>query len=506
MSFDVNDFVPSTLANVQGKRVHGFGGTTTQITKTGTISWWIEDDEGVPRNITIPNSYLVPNGTTRLLSPQHWAQQQDSKKPEHRDIQCITTAECIKLYWHNHKYTRTIPLDSSGTNVATIWTLSGYSEALSTIAKASINLPKAMCFTSEIIDIVSPEPYPVHTTDEGLPQEMPDNPNNIVLRNVEENIDGEVINPSTILLEMEEYDTPELTTTQYTATNQVDSTEEKNQVLLLQWHNRLGHISMKRIQRMASLGLIPTQLAKCKVPLCQACIYGMMTKRAWRTKGETSSIRKMGLSPGKHVSVDQIESPTPGLIGQIKGIPTKARYRVATIFVDSYSGISFVYLQQTTNATETLEAKHQFENYARSFGVNIVHYHADNGRFIETVWREDIRLKGQSISYSGVGAHHQNGIVEKRIRDLQDLSRTSILYAATRWPNAITTNLWPYALLKSNTVLNCTLPPGANKSPMELFAGVHIVPNLLHEHPFGCPVYVLDGPLQSGIKAKKMGL
>jgi Reverse transcriptase (RNA-dependent DNA polymerase)/GAG-pre-integrase domain len=501
ISFDVNDFVTSTLVDVQGKKVHGFGGTTTQITKMGTISWWVEDDTGLPRNITIPNSYLVPTGTTRLLSPQHWAQQSSSMQLEHQNIQCITTAEAVKIVWHNNLYSRTIPLDKTATNVATIWTVPGYVEAMSTVQKVYSTLPKRMCFESEIIEIVSPEPYPTNTTEEGLPEEIPDSPDNLVLKDTYLDEGEETINPSTVELEISNDNNIKSIINRTEPTE--SSTEEKNQSLLLQWHNRLGHISMRRIQRMASLGMIPTQLARCQVPLCQACIYGMMTKRAWRTKGEVSSIRKGATGPGKHVSVDQIESPTPGLIGQIKGIPTKARYRVATIFVDGFSSLAYIHLQQTTNASETLEAKHQFENYARSFGVNITHYHADNGRFIETVWRDDVRLKGQSISYSGVGAHHQNGIVEKRIRDLQDLSRTSILFAATRWPNAISTNLWPYALLKSNVVLNNTLPPSADKSPIEKFAGVKIVPNLLNEHPFGCPVYVLDGPLQSGNKGRK---
>ena len=35
---------------------------------------------------------------------------------------------------------------------------------------------------------------------------------------------------------------------------------------------------------------------------------------------------------------------------------------------------------------ETLEAKHQFEQYAVSHGVTITHYHADNGRFAEKTW------------------------------------------------------------------------------------------------------------------------
>jgi hypothetical protein len=118
--------------------------------------------------------------------------------------------------------------------------------------------------------------------------------------------------------------------------------------------------------------------------------------------------------PGDCMSVDQLESRTPGLIGQLKGIPTKARYKVATIFVDHISDLTFIHLQQTTNASETVEAKRQFESYLRSHGVTVKHYHADNGRFIETTWVDNVKYRGQDMSYAGVGAHHQNGRAEKQ--------------------------------------------------------------------------------------------
>jgi len=82
---------------------------------------------------------------------------------------------------------------------------------------------------------------------------------------------------------------------------------------------------------------------------------------------------------GHCVAVDQCESPTPGLVAQIKGIPTKKRYTCATVFVDLFSNFSFVHFQYTTNAQETLEAKLAFEYYAKSHGVSIRAYHADNG-------------------------------------------------------------------------------------------------------------------------------
>ena len=61
------------------------------------------------------------------------------------------------------------------------------------------------------------------------------------------------------------------------------------------------------------------------------------------------------------MSIDQLESTTPGLIGQLKGIPTKLRYKVATVFVDHFSRLSFVHLQKTTSADETVLAKEAFE-------------------------------------------------------------------------------------------------------------------------------------------------
>jgi hypothetical protein len=73
-----------------------------------------------------------------------------------------------------------------------------------------------------------------------------------------------------------------------------------------------------------------------------------------------SHIGRHVVCPGKHVSLDQIESPTVGLIGQLKVKPTTARNKFATVFVDTFSSLSFVHLQQTTNAVETLEAKLQF--------------------------------------------------------------------------------------------------------------------------------------------------
>jgi hypothetical protein len=75
----------------------------------------------------------------------------------------------------------------------------------------------------------------------------------------------------------------------------------------------------------------------------------------------------------------------------------------------------------------------------------------------------------------------------------------------TRWPSAITTHLWPYVLQKSIAVINLSIRNEETKTPTELFAGVEISPKLLHQHPFGCPEYVLVRKMQGMFKAPKWG-
>jgi hypothetical protein len=176
---------------------------------------------------------------------------------------------------------------------------------------------------------------------------------------------------------------------------------------------------------------------------------------------------------------------------------TTKRYTTATIFVDHKSRLGFIFLQQTSNAEETLNAKKAFEAYARSHGVNVRHYLANNGRFAENAWLSHIKAAKQTITFCGVGAHFQNGVAEKRIRDLQESARTMMLRANDKWPTAQSTALWPYALRLANKALNCTpCSDNSYRSPIEIFTGSCVRPNLRHLHYHRCPVYVLKAGLQ----------
>ena len=168
--------------------------------------------------------------------------------------------------------------------------------------------------------------------------------------------------------------------------------------------------------------------------------------------------------------------------------------------MDHFSNLGFVYLQKTASAAETIEGKQTFERYAKARGVTISAYHADNGIFKAIDWVKECIKSHQQLTYAGVGAHHQNGRAEKRIRDLQETTRTMLVHAQRRWPNAINVALWPYALRQANLCFNIA-PSLQNKerlSPNQLFESHKVEINPKHWYPFGCPVYVLAEPLQNG--------
>lgn len=133
---------------------------------------------------------------------------------------------------------------------------------------------------------------------------------------------------------------------------------------------------------------------------------------------------------------------------------TRARIWAATVFVDYVTGYIHVGLMTDQSGDQTLQCKHDFEHKCATRGVDVKHYHADNGRFAEKTFLDSIKQCMQRITFCGVGAHHQNGITENTIKQLTLVSRTILLHAQSHWPEYITTMLWPFALKAAQDRLN----------------------------------------------------
>jgi hypothetical protein len=174
------------------------------------------------------------------------------------------------------------------------------------------------------------------------------------------------------------------------------------------------------------------------------CLFGQAHKCPWRSKSKQKHpIRKpTDDAPGKHALLDQMVSAQAGLIPQMSGILTNLRIMGATVFVDHYSNHVYVYLMKDLTLSETLMAKHAYYCVLASLGVDSKAYHADNGCFADKGFWDDCVSNNQTITFCRVGSHHQNGIAERKIKDITLGARTLLLHAKRMFPEYISTILW----------------------------------------------------------------
>jgi transposase InsO family protein len=83
--------------------------------------------------------------------------------------------------------------------------------------------------------------------------------------------------------------------------------------------------------------------------------------------------------------------------------------------------------QISLRASDTLRGKQQFEQFAAEFDISIKKFHSDNGVFCSDEFMANIHSNGQKISFSGVGAHHQNGVAERAIRTVWHVRCPAVL-------------------------------------------------------------------------------
>ena len=84
--------------------------------------------------------------------------------------------------------------------------------------------------------------------------------------------------------------------------------------------------------------------------------------------------------------------------------------------MDHVSDYTHVALMRDLTLEETLLSKTSFERLANDGGVAIKAYRADNGRFADKVFQNAVQYSNQTITFFAVGGHHQNGIVERKIK------------------------------------------------------------------------------------------
>ena len=124
---------------------------------------------------------------------------------------------------------------------------------------------------------------------------------------------------------------------------------------------------MQKLQSLAGMkNGIPDSIKSCKIPKCAACIHGKQTHRSSIKDG--SPIANEKLKPGQQVSVDHMESKTPGRS------PTRLTLRrnpvnSVAIFIDLASQYTFASHQTSNDLDETIGSKNIFERHAKTLGT-----------------------------------------------------------------------------------------------------------------------------------------
>ena len=93
-----------------------------------------------------------------------------------------------------------------------------------------------------------------------------------------------------------------------------------------------------------------------------------------------------------------------------------------------------------------IQSKLAYKKECCKHGIKVKAYHANNGIFTSAAFLQELEKEEQSISVSGVGAHHQNPHAEQAIQTVVYIARTMMLHSQICWPTKFDFKLWPFAL------------------------------------------------------------
>jgi hypothetical protein len=217
---------------------------------------------------------------------------------------------------------------------------------------------------------------------------------------------------------------------------------------------------MQEIQhKIRTAGIKSTrQVALCKMPKCQTCCENKSKKRSH--KRHQGSITAKDEYPGSGTSIDHVDAAkVPGNTWQCSRQPTLNKFKKFKnfmIFVDHKTELVYLSFQETKSGAEACRSKWDHETFAKRYNFDIDKYYTDNGAYCTEIFQKEIQAKGQNISFSGVNAQWQNGLVECDNGTLCAAARSMLNHAISKWGKIITPELWTYTIKHAATIFNNT--------------------------------------------------
>ncbi|GJU63181.1 retrovirus-related pol polyprotein from transposon TNT 1-94 [Tanacetum coccineum] len=239
------------------------------------------------------------------------------------------------------------------------------------------------------------------------------------------------------------------------------------------WHRRLGHANMRLIQSLSSKELV-RNLPKLKYDkyFCDACKIGKQAHASHKAKNMVSTKRCLELLHMDLFGPSAIKSYGGNLY--------------TLVVVDDYSRYTWTRFLKTKN-----EAFEKFEILSRKIqnqlGSSIVAIRTDHGREFDNEVQFGAYCDAQGIThnFSAPRTPQSNGVVERKNRTLQEMSRTMLN------EQSIPQKFWCNVVDTSTYILNRILiRPILGKTPYEIFRGRK--PSLEYFKVFGSKCFVLN--------------
>lgn len=266
-----------------------------------------------------------------------------------------------------------------------------------------------------------------------------------------------------------------------TSNNNNDSDTECKEVALSstvselrEWHQKLGHINVRKVLEMSKLGLIPKINIKIDLSkfACKGCLEGKMHKKPFRSK------------PKRICEIGEIFHCD--LEGQMH-VVSLGGASYALVIKDEKSSFRSVYFLK--NKSDTIKSLTAHIAWVFKVTGNKVKYvRSDNGsEFVDK--RVTELFANNNIEHEKTVPYNpqQNGFIERENRTLIELARSMLSH------NDLPRNLWSEAMATACYLLNRIPKKDSDGvTPFELW--YKRKPTYDHLHDFGSPCYGLIPP------------
>ncbi|GJU41815.1 retrovirus-related pol polyprotein from transposon TNT 1-94 [Tanacetum coccineum] len=239
------------------------------------------------------------------------------------------------------------------------------------------------------------------------------------------------------------------------------------------WHRRLGHANMRLIQSLSSKELV-RNLPKLNFEkhFCDACNLGKQLHESHKAKNMVST--------SKCLELLHMDLFGPSAVQSYGG------NFYTLVIVDDYSRYTWTRFLKHKNEAfdhfEILSKKIQIQK-----GCPVISIRTDHGREFDNEVHVGAFCDANGIThnFSAPRTPQSNGVVERKNRTLQEMSRTLLN------EQSIPQKFWCNVVDTSTYILNRILiRPFLGKTPYELFKGRK--PNLEYFKVFGCKCLILN--------------